>query len=73
LKIKKIFFFNKRIFLSFAHFFKARADTKLATSRRGLVTFLAKNDIENVNKCLEIFFKQNSDEVSQNLFNYDKD
>jgi len=35
--------------------------------------FLAKNDIENVNKCLEIFFKQNSDEVSQNLFNYDKD
>ena len=35
--------------------------------------FLAKNDIENVNKCLEIFLKLNSDEVSHTLFHYDKD
>ena len=34
--------------------------------------FLAKNDIENVNKCLEIFLKPNSDEVSRTLFHYDK-
>ena len=34
---------------------------------------LAKHDIENVNKFLEISLKLNSGEVSHNLFHYDKD